>query len=176
MLKQLKKLKSNKKISKKKFKKSYLRIKKLLNTTFSYHSKKSNILNNVLNWNKLKATIRVTANNIFCTLIKNNKIIYVGSSGIYKCKSSQRKMKFVLKNVIKIFYTKINTLLDNETNLIFVEITTPLKVRRILIKSLSLFKKKKKNLVINIKPKKCFNGCVPPKKVRKRKKKMRIFK
>ena len=85
-------------------------------------------------------------------------------------------MKFVLKNVIKIFYTKINTLLENDTNLIFVEITTPLKVRRILIKSLSLFKKKKKNIIINIKPKKCFNGCIPPKKVRKRKKKMRIFK
>jgi hypothetical protein len=74
------------------------------------------------------------------------------------------------------FYNKINTLLTKEINSIFIELVAPLKVRRFLIKGLSFFKKKKKNIIISIKPKKCFNGCVPPKKIRKRKRKMRILK
>jgi hypothetical protein len=176
----LKPLKKNfkKRIKKKKFKKTLFRVQKLFNTTFSYYSKKLIVVNKILNSTKLKAIIRVTANNIFCTIIQKieNKIIYVGSVGKYKLKSSQRKMKFTLKNIIKIFYNKINTLLDKENNSIFIEVIAPLKVKKVLIKGLSFFKKKKKNIVINIKPKKCFNGCIPPKKIRKRKRKMRILK
>jgi len=114
----LKPLKKNfkKRIKKKKFKKTLFRVQKLFNTTFSYYSKKLIVVNKILNSTKLKAIIRVTANNIFCTIIQKieNKIIYVGSVGKYKLKSSQRKMKFTLKNIIKIFYNKINTLLDKE--------------------------------------------------------------
>ena len=86
-------------------------------------------------------------------------------------------MNFTLKTIIKIFYSKINTLLNqNNINSIFIEIIAPLKVKKNLIKKLSFFKKKKKNLIINIKSKNFFNGCIPPKKIRKRKRKMRIFK
>jgi hypothetical protein len=84
-------------------------------------------------------------------------------------------MKFTLKTVIKLFYNKIN-ILSKEIKSIFIEILAPLKVRKILIKGLSFFKKKKKNIIISVKPKKCFNGCIPPKKVRKKKRKMRILK
>jgi hypothetical protein len=104
-----------------------------------------------------------------------NKIIYVGSVGKYKLKTSQRRMKFTLKTVIKLFYNKIN-ILSKEIKSIFIEILSPLKVRKILIKGLSFFKKRKKNIIISVKPKKCFNGCIPPKKVRKKKRKMRILK
>ena len=177
MLKQLKK-KFKKRIKKKKFKKSLFRVQKLFNTTFSYYSKKFVLIHKLLNSTKLKAILRVTANNIFCTIIQKpeNKLIYVGSVGKYKLKSSQRKMKFTLKTIVKFFYNKINTLLTKEINSIFIELVAPLKVRRFLIKGLSFFKKKKKNIIISIKPKKCFNGCVPPKKIRKRKRKMRILK
>jgi len=77
---------------------------------------------------------------------------------------------------LKIFYNKIKSILNLDNNSIFIEIIAPLKVKTFLIRSLLFFKKQKKNIIINIKPKKCFNGCIPPKKIRKRKKKMRIFK
>jgi ribosomal protein S11 len=172
MLKRLKK-----KIKKKSFKKTLFRVQKLFNTTFSHYSKKFILLNKILNSIKLKAIIRVTSNNIFCTIIQTpeNKIIYVGSVGKYKLKTSQRRMKFTLKTVIKLFYNKIN-ILSKEIKSIFIEIIAPLKVRKLLIKGLSFFKKRKKNIIINVKPKKCFNGCIPPKKVRKKKRKMRILK
>jgi ribosomal protein S11 len=177
MLKQLKK-KFKKRIKKKKFRKTLFRVQKLFNTTFSYYSKKFVLIHKLLNSTKLKAILRVTANNIFCTILQKpeNKLIYVGSVGKYKLKSSQRMMKFTLKTIVKLFYNKINTLLTKEINSIFIELVAPLKVRRFLIKGLSFFKKKKKNIIISIKPKKCFNGCVPPKKIRKRKRKMRILK
>lgn len=176
MLKQLKK-KFKKRIKKKKFKKTLFRVQKLFNTTFSYYSKKFVLTNKILNSTKVKAIIRVTANNIFCTILQKpqNKIIYVGSVGKYKLKTSQRKMKFTLKTVLKLFYNKLN-LVTKEINSIFIEVLAPLKVRKLLIKGLSFFKKKKKNIIISIKPKKCFNGCIPPKKIRKRKRKMRILK
>lgn len=178
MPKLLKKKIFTKKVSKKRFRKTILRVKKLFSTTFYYHSKKLILINNYSNWVKLKAVIRITANNIFCTILQKdkNKIVYVGSIGKYKLKTSQRKMKFALKTVIKIFYDKIIELLDETNNTVFIEAIVPLKVKKIIIKSLSIFKKKKKNIIINIKPKKCFNGCVPPKKIRKRKRKMRILK
>ena len=84
-------------------------------------------------------------------------------------------MKFTLKTVLKLFYNKLNVV-TKEINSIFIEVLAPLKVRKLLIKGLSFFKKKKKNIIISIKPKKCFNGCIPPKKIRKRKRKMRILK
>lgn len=177
MLKQLKK-KFKKRIKKKKFKKTLFRVQKLFNTTFSYYSKKFIFINKILNSTKLKGMIRVTSNNIFCTILQKpqNKIIYVGSVGKYKLKTSQRKMKFTLKTVIKLFYNRIKKLLTKEINSIFIEILAPLKVRKFLIKKLSVFRRKKKNIIISIKPKKCFNGCIPPKKIRKRKRKMRILK
>jgi len=175
MLKQSKRKNFIKRLFRKKFRKTFARTNKLLNTTFSYYSRKNSILNNTINWPKLKVIIRVTTNNTFCTLIKDKKIIYVGSAGIYKLKVSQKTMKFIIKSITKIFYDKIKSVL-NDYNSIFIEIIAPLKVKKFLIKGLSFLRKKKKNLIINIKPKKCFNGCVPPKKIRKRKRKMRIFK
>lgn len=177
MLKPVKK-KFKKRIKKKQFRKTLSRVQKLYNTTFSYYSKKFILINKILNSTKLKAILRVTSNNIFCTILQKpqNSIIYVGSVGKYKLKTSQRKMKFTLKVIMKLFYSKINTLLTNEISSIFIEIVAPLKVRKLLIKGLSFFKKKKKNIILSIKPKKCFNGCIPPKKIRKRKRKMRILK
>jgi hypothetical protein len=177
MLKPLKK-KYKKKITKKTLQKTLFRVQKLFNTSFSYYSKKFVVLHKLLKCTKLKAIIRVTANNIFCTILQTpqNKIIYVGSVGKYKLKSSQQKVKFTLKTITKLFYTEIDKLLIEDTNSIFIELVAPLKVRTFLIKGLSFFKKKNKTIIINIKPKKCFNGCIPPKKIRKRKRKMRILK
>ena len=73
MLKLLKKKISTKKINKKKFKKTIFRVKKLFNTTFLYQYKKLSIINKIFNWIKLKAIIRVTANNIFCTILQEKK-------------------------------------------------------------------------------------------------------
>ena len=174
MQKQLKKT-----IKKKKLRKTFFRVKKLFNTTLLYHFENLLVINKILSLIKLKAIIRVTSNNIFCTLIKKKekKIIFTSSVGKNKLKTSQRKIKFTLKKILKIFYQKINYLLKKKKiKSILIEIIAPLKVKKILIKNLKIFKKIKKNILINIKPKKCFNGCIPKKKIRKKKKKMRVLK
>jgi len=65
---------------------------------------KNSFKNKFLKFSKIKTytyvTIRVTANNIFCTLKKHNKTLCVGSSGIYKIHISKKILKTKIKIVI----------------------------------------------------------------------------
>jgi hypothetical protein len=51
----------------------------------------------------------------------------------------------------------------------------PKKIKKLVLEVISN-NLKAKNLIIDVKSKKCFNGCRPPKKRRKKQKCLRIFK
>jgi ribosomal protein S11 len=119
--------------------------------------------------------IRVTPNNIFCNFINNvkKKTILVSSAGIYKLNVSKKKLKFLSKIIIQNFIKKLKNIQLDKT--ILLKIIGPIKTRKFIIKQ---FKNllRKNNLIINSKALKCFNGCRPKKKRKKKQKGLRIFK
>ena len=172
-----KKLKTGKFLKRKSFlnSKGFKRILKF--TQFSRDPLNLYILNKIKDKFSKKINIRVTANNIFCTLVdlKSNKTLIVGSGGKYKVKTSKKKLSYNIKIVLDLFFKDIlEKLLPKEELLL--NLISPLKIRKKIIRQLFTFLRKKRNLTINIVPKKAFNGCRPPKKIRKRKKGLRIFK
>jgi len=72
---------------------------------------KNTLENKTIKSNKIKVytyiTIRVTANNVFCTLKKQNRTLYVGSAGIYKIHISKKILKTNLKIIISKFLFNI---------------------------------------------------------------------
>ena len=117
-----------------------------------------------------KVNIKITQNNIFGTLvdIKKNRIVYSASAGKYKMPISYKRMQDNYKSFTLKFLTILSKFLKNFNNTVF-NLITPLKYRKTvynLIKrkiKTKIKKNKKKqnpqNLIINIIPKKCFNGC-----------------
>jgi len=95
-----------------------------------------------------KIKIKFYRNNIYFSLInlKNNKTIKSVSSGIYSIKTSKKKLKFVYKTLIDIFFVDIKKYFNNYNNTIF-EVSVPLsyrkKVYRILKKKIKVIKKNK---------------------------------
>jgi len=146
-----------------------------------------------------KIKIKFYRNNIYFSLInlKNNKTIKSVSSGIYNIKTSKKKLKYVYKTLIDIFFVDIKKYFNNYNNTVF-EVSVPLsyrkKVYRILKKKIKAVKKNKlkknklkknkslikkrvsKNILITIVPKKCYNGCKAKKKLRKKRRLFRIYK
>jgi len=175
MLKQQKKINKTERIFKQKkkinFRRSLLRkLKDYNNTTYVYLNESLSEVHNRIN-------VKITSNNIFCTLsnLKTKKTLLIASAGKYKIKTSKRTLKFSFKIIFENFLKEIkNKILDNK--LIFV-ITAPKRIRRRLIKQIKFFFKFfKKHFIIHFKDKKCFNGCRPAKKKRKKRKGFRIFK
>lgn len=122
-----------------------------------------------------KINIKMTANNVFCTLsnVLTKKTKIVASSGKYKIKTSKRSLKFSSKTIVEYFFKEIKKYISKKFFLI--SIIAPTRVRRPLIKTIKkIFKKTP--IIIQIKEKKCFNGCRPAKKRRKKRKGFRIFK
>jgi hypothetical protein len=138
-----------------------------------------------------KITIKIVQNNIFCTLIDLSlkKTVHTCSSGIYKVKISKRKLKRIYEEFINEFFLQIKKRIKNLHRTIF-NIITPKYIRKkvcriiktqlIEIKIRKENKKtpqlKKKYVLINVLPKKCFNGCKAKKKIRKKRRYYRIFK
>lgn len=119
--------------------------------------------------------IKITSNNIFCNL-KNtlkNDTLALCSSGKYKIKTTRKKLKHNVKIVLTSFFNEIKSKLLSK-NLVVI-IISPIKIRKQIIKLLSQ-NFNKFNLILKVKSKKCFNGCRPPKKKRKKQKGLRIFK
>jgi ribosomal protein S11 len=170
-----------KKIDRFKLKKKFFKAKTLkrLKKIFKYKNSPSNVklvqLRKEYKNSKLKLVIRITPNNIFCTLINliKNEIICNKSAGIFKIQVSKKKIKFAHKIILMKFIDTIKSKLS--TNLIIVKIIGPIKIRKSIIKCLSL-NLKQNNLILHTKPLKCFNGCRPAKKRRKKQKGLRIFK
>jgi ribosomal protein S11 len=119
-------------------------------------------------------TIKVTPNNVFCTLkTKKNQTLIVLSAGILKIKTSKKKIKFSIKLIIPKFLKNLKKVVNNKTSII--NISGPKKIRKNILKQ--IFKNlTKTKLIFNIKEKKCFNGCRAKKKKRKKRKGLRIFK
>lgn len=122
-----------------------------------------------------KLSIRITPNNIFCTLVntRRKKTISVGSSGIYKVKTSKKTLRYTTKIVIGYFLRTIKKELDAKRFII--NIVGPKRIRKAVIKQLAKYFRKS-SLIINVESKKCFNGCRPAKKRRKKQKGLRVFK
>ena len=155
--------------------KSIFRIKKIIrHKVYRPILEKFLILKKAKNFPR-QLSIKVTSNNIFCNL-KNrvkNSTLAVCSSGKYKVKTTRKKLKHNIKIVLGFFFNEIKPKLFSK-NLVVV-IISPIKLRKQIIKLLSTAFNKY-NLIIKAVDKKCFNGCRPPKKKRKKQKGLRIFK
>jgi ribosomal protein S11 len=121
--------------------------------------------------------IKVTSNNIFCNF-KNrltNQTLAVGSSGKYKIKTTRKKLRYAIKLVLRSFMMEVTSKFTLKT--LIIKIVAPIKIRRHIVSFLSeVLKNKTQKLIIKIAHKKCFNGCRPAKKKRKKQKGLRIFK
>lgn len=155
--------------------KESLRIKKFL----KYKTYKP-LLQKIVSSKRIKKfsqqlSIRVTANNIFCNLrnIVKNTTIATCSSGKYKIKTTRKKLKHNIKLVLSSFFSQIRTKIPSK-NLVVV-LTSPVRIKKQTIKILAQ-NFNKYNLIVKVKDKKCFNGCRPPKKKRKKQKGLRLFK
>jgi ribosomal protein S11 len=122
-----------------------------------------------------KIDIRITPNNVFCTLKNcfNNKTIKIGSAGKYKIKTSKKTLKYSCKIIVGFFLKEIRQ--DINSKKILVNLTGPISLRKSLIEQVTKYIKRN-SITININQKKCFNGCRPPKKRRKKQKGLRLFK
>ena len=104
--------------------------------------------------------------------IKSKKTLNVAYAGKYKIKTSKRTLKFSSKVIIENFLKEINERLKT---FVFISLILPKRIKR---KTIKLLKKsfKNKKVILNVIGKKCFNGCRPSKKKRKKRKGFRIFK
>jgi ribosomal protein S11 len=123
-----------------------------------------------------KLNFRITQNNIFCTLenIANGKILEVGSAGKYKVKVSKKTLRYNTKLIIGTFLRKVKTHLQKK--LILINLIGPARMRKSILKQIFEQFGTKTSITVDIKSKKCFNGCRPKKKRRKKQKGLRIFK
>jgi ribosomal protein S11 len=122
-----------------------------------------------------RISIKIGPNNVFCTLFDNNlkKILYTTSSGKCGINTSKKVLRYSVKIVLQSFFDNIKKYLSGDHFLI--TIIGPKKIKKMVLETIAL-NLKGKNLIIDVKSKKCFNGCRPPKKRRKKQKGLRIFK
>jgi hypothetical protein len=123
-------------------------------------------------------TIKIKPNNVFCTFSDNQKTLYTTSSGKCNLNTSKKTLKYTTKRIIQSFLHNIKkyiTTLKKTDQYFIVNITSPKKIYIPILKQLQ-GQLKKKDLIVNFKSKKYFNGCRPAKKKRKKQKSLRIFK
>jgi len=124
---------------------------------------------------KYRFILKVTQNNVFCTLVncKTKKILLNTSSGKEKLKVSRKTLVFGAKNIIISFLKKSSKRFIGST--IQVKIVGPLRIKTVFLRLLKNYSKNSK-LMINTIHKKCFNGCKVKKKKRKKQRGLRVFK
>lgn len=172
MIKKLKKKWLKTKRSKKTFKYKTSVLKK----TYSNFSLTSS--SRILSELSYKITLRSTQNNMYCTLssIADQKVLFVVSSGKCQLNTSKKSLKFNSKHILKIFLQKIRKRFNNRPSTLIV-ISLPKRLRKSVLKIIRYsYLKKKSRLIVELKNKKCFNGCRPKKKKRKKRSKFRVFK
>ena len=135
---------------------------------------KINQIKNLIRFYKI--TIRATSNNVFCTLLdtKQNRTLFLGYSGKYNIKTSKRSLKFSSKHIIESFFKEINKKFNLDNGL-FINLILPKRIKKKTIKIVKSYYGKKK-VILNVIGKKCFNGCKPKKKKRKKRKGFSLFK
>lgn len=123
-------------------------------------------------------TFHVYPNNIFCTYKTfNNSKFYIlnsASSGKYKIEMSKKTLRHKLKFVIVSFLSELK---QKEINLdnVAVRLIASVKLKKALINLISE-ELKTKTFFIQTDAKKVFNGCRAKKKLRKKRKKLKLFK
>ena len=119
--------------------------------------------------------VKSTQNNVFCTLknFRNNKIFLNTSSGKEKIHISRKTLIFGSKQILLSFLKKIKKKIKGSK--ILINITAPLRIKIILLRLIKNFIQHS-YIYINTNHKKCFNGCKPPKKKRKKQRGLRVFK
>ena len=125
----------------------------------------------------MKLSVRVTPNNMFCTLmdLKTKKILQSGSSGMYNIQSSKKTLAFSTKLILSHFLQDIKSYIANQS--IHISLISPSRVRKKILQQIFLhFKFTSSSILLEVDPVKCFNGCRPKKKRRKKRKGFRIFK
>ena len=149
-----------------------------LRKNFTFTSNPSNPLfvdlykHHLKNFNK-QIHIKIKPNNVFCTLNDLKKTVYTTSSGKCNLNTSKKTLRYTTKIILQSFLNNIKKHLEQD--FFVLHLTSPKKLRLAVLKQLQATFKRKE-LIINIKGKKYFNGCRPAKKKRKKQKGLRIFK
>ena len=123
-------------------------------------------------------TIKVKPNNVFCTLRNNKKTLYITSSGKCNLNASKKTLKYTTKIILQFFFHNIKKYIktkNKKDKYFLIKLCTPKRSRVPIFKQLQEHFKKKE-LLFDVKGKKCFNGCRPSKQKRKKQKGLRIFK
>lgn len=160
---------------KKTLSKTLIRLRKIhLKSTYSFNTYFKKIISFFRTKQKSKKIyIRLTQNNIFCTLTTNScKTLLVRSSGKYKIKTSKKKIKFSSKIVLTSFLKEVKPKVL--LNKVLINIIAPKNLRKKIINQISQ-SFAHKYVYIDVSEKKAFNGCKPKKQKRKKRKGLRIF-
>lgn len=123
-----------------------------------------------------KITIHVKPNNIFCTLanIQKKRVLSHYNTGMFFIKTTKKRLKQNLIKVLFFFFKKIYKRLKRT---VVLDLIVPKNLKKKLFKQISTtFLTRQKHILINIPSRKCFNGCRPPKKQRKKHKYSLLFK
>lgn len=123
-----------------------------------------------------KITIHVKPNNIFCTLanIYKKKVIAHYNTGMFCLKTTKKRLK---QNIIKVLFFFFKKIYKRLKKTIILNLIVPQNLKKKILKQISsMFLTRQKHILINIESKKCFNGCRPPKKQRKKHKYNSLFK
>ena len=124
---------------------------------------------------KYSFTLKVSQNNVFCTLVnyRNKKVLLNTSAGKEKLNISRKTLAFGAKNIIISFLKKIKKKIIGSN--ILINITASLRIKVLFLRLLKSYIKKS-SILINTNHKKCFNGCKVAKKKRKKQRGLRVFK
>lgn len=131
----------------------------------------------------LALTIYLASNNIFCHLkeLKTNKVLSSISAGSYKFNVSKKGIRAYTKQILKLFLQDLRAKNINFDGPLVTKIISPLSLRKSVIDTLktSVFRKlvhNKEQLFLEIPALKVFNGCRPPKKIRKKRQGLSLYK
>lgn len=123
-----------------------------------------------------KITIHVKPNNIFCTLVNiyKKQVLSHYNTGMFFVKTTKKRLK---QNIVKILFFFFKKIYKRLKKTVILNVIVPKNLKKKLFKQLNtMFLSRQKHILINITSKKCFNGCRPPKKQRKKHKYSMLFK
>lgn len=115
------------------------------------------------------------SNNFFCTLTNfaDKEVLYCVSSGNYNVNTSKKLLKHTFKLVLERFLRVIKRKVKN--NNLVIKITCPIHLRKKVL-DLIVLNKVNSNNIFQIQRSKCYNGCRPSKRQRKKRKGLKLLK
>jgi len=130
----------------------------------------------------LRLSVTVTQNNIFCMLKHNqgNFTLKSISSGVYKIKTTKKRLKYNTKTVLNHFFRDLKQKKVAFSKFIVISVVAPVKTRKQIINliSKSFLRRtlRKRRILFDVPQLKAFNGCRPIKKQRKKRKGFKLYK